>query len=424
MQRINGFDFTERKGNGIMSLKKVKLAELYEVHNGLSKYAKFFGSGYPFLTFSTVFNNFFIPDELVDLVQSTDKEQDNFSIKRGDIFITRTSETADELGMSCVALKDYPKATYNGFTKRMRPINDEVVWPEYIGYYMRTPQFRNKFQAFSTMTTRASLRNEDLLSLEVELPNMEEQKRIACVLKAYDDLIQNNKRQLCLLEEAVQRLYDEWFVKFHFKGHEKCVFENGFPSNWKRDRADVFFNIAIGKTPPRAEKQWFVDGNKGCKWISISDMGKAGTYVFETSEGLTSEAVSKHNMKVCPQGTVLVSFKLTVGRVAITTEDMCTNEAIAHFYIDDDVKRTYAYLYLKCFKYDTLGNTSSISKAVNSKIIKAMPFLMPDDKVLGAFSRATAPYFSLIYKKQQEIIKAKEARDRLLPKLMNGENEV
>ena len=81
--------------------KEYKLGDIYEVHNGLSKGGKFFGSGYPFLSFSTIFNNWFVPNELSNLVQSTEKEQESYSIKEGDVFITRTSETSDELGMSC-----------------------------------------------------------------------------------------------------------------------------------------------------------------------------------------------------------------------------------------------------------------------------------------------------------------------------------
>ena len=123
-------------GTEMNEWKKVKLGELYEVHNGLSKGRQFFGSGYPFLTFSTVFNNWFLPETLDSLVQSSNKEREACSIKRGDVFITRTSETMDELGMSSVALKDYPNATYNGFTKRLRPTTDDVI-PEYIGYYLR-----------------------------------------------------------------------------------------------------------------------------------------------------------------------------------------------------------------------------------------------------------------------------------------------
>ena len=215
-----------------MSWEKVKLGELYEVHNGLSKGGKFFGSGHPFLTFSTVFNNYFLPEALNDLVQSTEKEQNDYSILRGDVFVTRTSETSDELGMSCVALKDYPGATYNGFTKRMRPKNPTRVIPEFIGYYLRMPSFRAGFQAFSTMTTRASLKNEDLLRMTIVLPPITEQTRIADILISYDRLIDNNRKQIKLLEEAAQRLYKEWFVDLRFPGHETTPIVNGIPKGW------------------------------------------------------------------------------------------------------------------------------------------------------------------------------------------------
>lgn len=218
-----------------MSWEYVALGELYEVHNGLSKGGKFFGSGSPFLSFSTVFNKWFLPQELPDLVQSTDNEQQSYSILRGDVFVTRTSETKDELGMSSVALKDYPHATYNGFTKRLRPINPKRILPEFIGYYLRTPVFRTGFTAFSTMTTRASLRNEDLLSMKVPVPDMPTQKHIASILSAYDNLIENNYRQIKLLEEATQRLYKEWFVDLHFPGHENTPIVDGVPEGWEKN---------------------------------------------------------------------------------------------------------------------------------------------------------------------------------------------
>jgi type I restriction enzyme S subunit len=174
--------------------KEYKLGDIYEVHNGLSKGRDFFGSGFPFLSFSTIFNNWFIPQELDNLVQSTETEQESFSIKAGDVFVTRTSETADELGMSCVALKDYPKATYNGFCKRMRQYNKSIdVYPRYVGYYLRNPNFRKEFQAFAgSMSTRASLTNEALLGLKIKLPSLATQKEIANILSALDDKIELN----------------------------------------------------------------------------------------------------------------------------------------------------------------------------------------------------------------------------------------
>ena len=213
--------------------KKVKLEELYEVHNGLSKGRQFFGTGFPFLTFSNVFNNWFLPKQLESLVQTTDKERESCSIKAGDVFITRTSETMDELGMSSVALRDYPNATYNGFTKRLRPITDRVS-PRYIGYYLRTPKFRGQFMAFSSMTTRASLANNDLLNMEVELPPIEIQHRIATILSRYDSLIENYQKQIKLLEESAQRLYKEWFIDLRFPGHENTKIVDGVPEGWEK----------------------------------------------------------------------------------------------------------------------------------------------------------------------------------------------
>ena len=265
---------------------------------------------------------------------------------------------------------------------------------------------------------------EKLSTILFPAPPIEVQRRIADMLSVYDDLIENNQKQIKLLEEAAQRLYKEWFVDLRFPGHETTPITDGIPEGWKKDRADAFFNMSIGKTPPRAEKQWFTDGGKGTPWVSISDMGNSGTYVFDTAEALTAEAISKHNVKVVPADTVLVSFKLTVGRVSITTTDMCTNEAIAHFLMSDSTMREYTYLYLKYFEYDSLGNTSAISKAVNSKIIKGMPFVMPDYETVERFHRIAKPILDAIKDKQNMNTKLAEARDRLLPKLMNGEIEV
>ena len=402
--------------------KKVKLGELYTVHNGLSKSKDFFGSGYPFLTFSNVFNNWFLPDKLEALVQSTDKDRESFSIMRGDIFITRTSETMDELGMSSVALKDYPNATFNGFTKRLRPKNDDIL-PEYIGYYLRSKKFRNKFLAFSSMTTRASLANSDLLNMEVEIPNKSIQNNIAKILSRYDSLIENYQKQIKLLEESAQRLYKEWFIDLRFPGHENTKIVDGVPEGWEKKKAQDFFNMSIGKTPPRIEKKWFTDDKDGISWVSISDM-KDATFVSYTSEKLTKEACDKFNIKIIPIGTIILSFKLTVGRVAITSIPMCTNEAIAHFSKEGNNWRAYTFYYLRNYNYDSLGNTSGISKAVNSTIIKNMLFIMPSDNILDSFERHVNPYFTRINNLSNQIQLLTEARDRLLPKLMSGEIEV
>ena len=111
-------------------------------------------------------------------------------------------------------------------------------------------------------------------------------------------------------------------------------------------RADEYFDISIGKTPPRKESQWFSENPDDHVWVSISDMGSSGLFIANSSEYLTHEAVEKFNIKVVPDNTVLLSFKLTVGRIAITDGAMATNEAIAHFKTNKPEINEYLYCYL------------------------------------------------------------------------------
>ena len=116
-------------------------------------------------------------------------------------------------------------------------------------------------------------------------------------------------------------------------------------------RLDEISNVTIGKTPPRSEQKCFTTNINDVKWISISDLGKSGMFVFDTSEKLTQEAVDKYNVKVVPKDTVILSFKLTVGRTGFTTEDMTTNEAIAHFDLQNKDLNNYLYCTLTYFNY-------------------------------------------------------------------------
>ena len=301
---------------------------------------------------------------------------------------------------------------------------DESLNSKYLYYWFQSYEGYQKVDAIAKGTAQKAVPITTLKQLELYTPIIDLQNKIVNILSAYDSLIENNQKQIKLLEEAVQRLYKEWFIDLRFPGYENVEIVDGVPEGRNINRADHYFKITIGKTPSRAEKQWFANSGEGTPWISISDMGEAGAFAFYSKEDLTAEAIVRHNMKVVPKGSVLVSFKLTVGRVAITGIDMCTNEAIAHFYIDNDLDRAYTYCYLKNFEYDSLGNTSSISKAINSKIIKSMSFIMPSRDILEQFSMIVQPILNQIELKQKMIFRLTEARDRLLPKLMSGEIEV
>ena len=410
--------------------KVVKLGELYEVHNGLSKGREFFGSGYPFLSFSTVFNHFFIPDKLTDLVQSTEIEQKNYSICRGEILITRTSETSYELGMSCVALKDYPTATYNGFTKRMRPITD-LVLPEFIGYYMRTPAFRGEFLAFSTMTTRASLKNEDLLSISIALPSLEQQKRIAGILIAYDNLIENNQKQIKLLEEAAQRLYKEWFVDLCFPGYETTSIVDGVPEGWKQCLlGDINCSLESGSRPKGGIDASLVDGVPS---IGAENVIGLGCYNYSSEKLITKDFFSKMKRgKLCDKDILIYKDGVYIGRTSLFQDgfphlEAAVNEHVFLLHAADEHFQYYLFFTLYQQEYYQKMqklNKNAAQPGINSKAMMSLPVLLPTEDILDRFDFFTMPLMHKIFNLAKQNRQLELARDRLLPKLMSGEIEV
>lgn len=278
---------------------------------------------------------------------------------------------------------------------------------KFIYYFLKTLEW-SKFTSASAVP---GINRNTVHKEIVSLPGIETQRRIASTLSMLDEKIKTNTEINDNLEQQAMAIYRQMFVETNNDARREC-------------RADEYFDISIGKTPPRKEAQWFSMNPTDCIWVSISDMGRCGMYIADSSEYLTHESVDKFNIKVVPDNTVLLSFKLTVGRVAITDGAMVTNEAIAHFKTDKLEINEYLYCYLKDFNYQTMGSTSSIATAVNSKIIKAMPFVVPTDAELVSFHSATAPMFEMIKTRQRENTRLAELRDSLLPKLMSGEIDV
>lgn len=190
------------------------LTDVFDVRSGLSKPASEFGTGFPFLTFKDVLDNYFLPKTLGSLVRSSETERELCDVRRGDVFLTRTSETQEELGMSSVALEDYEGATFNGFTKRLRPKNSNQIVPEYAAYYLRSPQFRSEMSAFSSLSTRASLNNDMLGRLKIILPDRKIQEEIGYTLRSLDDKIEQNRQTSRALNALAQATFQAWFVDF------------------------------------------------------------------------------------------------------------------------------------------------------------------------------------------------------------------
>lgn len=306
--------------------------------------------------------------------------------------------------------------------------------PEHQGYIKS-----NSIQVGVPHTNLGVLKNTP-----VKLPDLEAQQKIAKVLSVLDYKIENNRQINKTLKLMAQAIFKSWFVDFDpvrakMAGRQPggmdavtaALFPGDFvesekgpiPRGWSYKKASEVVDLSIGKTPPRKESEWFSESVDDVKWISIRDMGSSGVYVLNTSECLTEEAVEKFNVRRVKDNTVILSFKLTVGRVAITVGEMLTNEAIAHFNVRGGAPlcSEYLYLYLLGFDYSSLGSTSSIATAVNSATIKNMPILCAAEPVVLAFRHVVEPFFEKIKLLEQQNALLSDARDVLLPRLLSGE---
>ncbi len=309
---------------------------------------------------------------------------------------------------------------------RCWPLNTSLYVKDFKGnnpryaYYLLQTMHLEQYNAGAGVPT---LNQNHLHSLKLLVHKKNEQARIAAILSAYDKLIENNNKRIQILEKMAENLYKEWFVRFHFPGHENMSMENGLPKGWKYIIAGERYNITIGKTPPRKEFEWFASNDAYAQnWLTISDM--KGMFVWDTAEQITRTAVARFNMFVLPVNTILLSFKLTVGRLAIASMPLCTNEAIAHFVNVPTIEHEYLYQQLKVFDYRKLGNTSAIGNAINSKIVKSMKLVLPTSDNLKAFHEILAPVFNNIQSLTKQNSNLARQRDLLLPRLMSGKLEV
>ena len=352
-----------------------------------------------------VYNGVFKYDGLSHITDEAAYKLRSVTVQQDDVLLNITGDSVARC--TVVPAKVLP-ARVNQHVAIVR-VKQDVCSPQFLQAVLTEP----KMQAYmiglasSQGGSRNALTKSNIEEFEIVLPPLLVQRKIASILGAYDDLIENNRRRIALLEKMARELYRERFVR---RAKGVCSFHTRSATEW-------FGEITIGKTPPRKEPTHFIGS---VPWVSISDMGREGMFVFDTAEQLAEASVRDLHIKVVPANTLLLSFKLTVGRLSITTVDCCTNEAIAHLNVGERLL-PYMYLYLQDYEYAKLGNTCAISDGINSKIVKNMPIAIPsNDLELEQFNAVVTPMFDemlLLARKNRNLV---QQRDRLLPRLMSG----
>lgn len=289
-------------------------------------------------------------------------------------------------------------------TVLIRP-NKNVVNPLFLNYYLNAPEQRHHLLRNSNGATVSHVNMPIIRNLPLVLPTMGTQKRIASILSAYDELIENNRKQIKLLEEAAQRLYKEWFIDFKFPGHETTPIdpETNLPEGWRKGILSDIAEFKRGKTITAAQAE------KGT--IPVVAGGLEPAYYH-----------SKANAKG-PVVTISASGA-NAGFTRLYTTDIWASDCS---FLSADASRVFLFVYesVECigrnFKHLQRG---SAQPHVYPSHINSMEMLIPTVHYQVAFCETVKPFISQISILHRSIEDAKEARDRLLPKLMSGEIEV
>lgn len=276
-------------------------------------------------------------------------------------------------------------------TVLIRP-NPELVNPQYLCYYMLLPEQQHKLLGSANGSTVSHVNLPVIRGMKIDLPPLPIQRRIADILSAYDDLIENNQRQIKLLEEAAMRLYREWFVFMRFPGHESVRIEDGVPEGWEKIRTSSVMKFNYGKGLLEANRSG--DG-----------------YPVFGSSGI----VGYHDTPLVNENCIVVGRKGNVGSVYLSLMPSYPIDTV--FYIIPKINIYYCYFELKS---RTFVNNDSAVPGLNRENVEDMPMLLPSDKILEGFHNLIDPYIQRMSYLEQQNVLLQKARDALLPRLMNG----
>lgn len=291
-------------------------------------------------------------------------------------------------------------------------------------YYFMNLDFikESMIKSMTGATGRQRVNNDVFSKLEVQFPDITVQRRIASILSAYDDLIENNQRQIKLLEEAAQRLYKEWFIDLRFPGWKNTPIVDGVPEGWEVRKVSEFGKIITGKTPSTEKKQYY---GGSIPFVKIPDMHNC-VYPNTTEITLTTEGANSQRNKFIPQNAIMVSCIATVGLVNIAIKPCQTNQQINSIILNNEQDLYYVYSTMKRLKalLEGIGSNGATMTNVNKKKFGNLEFLYPGKELNKKYFDYCKPLFEKILTLSESIKRASQARDRLLPKLMSGELEV
>lgn len=247
---------------------------------------------------------------------------------------------------------------------------------------------------------------------------------IVGVLEKYDSLIDNNQKQIKLLEEAAQRLYKEWFIDLRFPGHESTPIVNGLPEGWQKKKTSEVCDTVGGGTPSTAKSEYFENGT--IKWVTPTDLTKKNSLILlDTEKKITQAGLDNSSAKLLPPETILMTSRASIGYFAVCEYEVCTNQGFIACIPKDEDMRFYLLFNLMSRTDEIKGKaTGSTFLEITKRAFRNMSIIVPEKHIMSVFDKYVSYNVSRMRVLEKENARLIMVRDRLLSKLMSGNLEV
>ena len=299
-------------------------------------------------------------------------------------------------------------------------VNSQRANPRFVYYFFKLPSTRSLCLSIGGQAAQPNVNLANLKAFEVLLPSRSEQTRIADILSAYDDLIENNRRRIALLEQAAQELYREWFVRLRFPGHENTRIVDGLPEGWQRKKiADVCLTTGGGTPSTKRAEYW--DGE--ITWVVPTDVTNNDCLVLlDSVRKITAEGLRESSAKMVPAETILMTSRASVGFFAMMDREACTNQGFINVAPHDKEIRLYVLFNLINRVPEIRSNAQGTTYPEISKgRFREMDVVIPKRAVATEFSRTASEVIDQVRGLKRSTSALTQARDILLPRLMSGE---
>lgn len=399
-----------------MNWPTIPLGQLADFRNGINYSRKNFGKGIKVIGVSD-FQDYSKPhyEDLEEVnPQGVVSEED--ILKDEDILFVRSNGNKDLIGRSLFIDSPTEKVTFSGFCIRARFFN-KAECPRFYSFIFKSDIVRRTLSARGGGTNIANLNQKILKTLEVPYPPLLVRSSVASILSNYDDLIDNNNRRIALLEESVHRLYREWFVHLRFPGHERVTVRDGVPEGWMEvSLSQITDVISRGVSPKYDESSEKLVINQRCIRDRLIDL--------QQSRKHTTRVPEKKELQF---GDILINSTGvgTLGRVAqvrFEPQDITVDTHVTIVRPKNSIDKDFFGVALENIDYyfATLGAGATGQTELKRQLVGETNVLLPPEELQQQFAITRA-----LCRKQAQILlekndKLREARDRLLPRLMNG----